>query len=117
MGLGESPRKAVESWCLAHTVDEIVTALVAADIPVAPGNTVSQVAEDPRLWGAQDAGQDGGPGRRRDVPRRATIKMSRTLGGVGPVPTPGQHTDEVLPRLLGYDQATLAELRQAKVIA
>ena len=36
---------------------------------------------------------------------------------VGPVPTPGQHTDEVLSRILGYDGATLDQLRQEKVIA
>ncbi len=47
----------------------------------------------------------------------ATIKMSKTPGRIGPVPTPGQHTDEILTRLLGYDAATLAELRQAKAIA
>jgi crotonobetainyl-CoA:carnitine CoA-transferase CaiB-like acyl-CoA transferase len=47
----------------------------------------------------------------------ATIKMSKTPGRVGPVPTPGQHTDEVLLRLLGYDRAKLEALREAKVIA
>jgi crotonobetainyl-CoA:carnitine CoA-transferase CaiB-like acyl-CoA transferase len=47
----------------------------------------------------------------------AAIKMSKTPGRIGPVPTPGQHTDEVLSRLLGYDGATLRELRQTKVIA
>jgi crotonobetainyl-CoA:carnitine CoA-transferase CaiB-like acyl-CoA transferase len=36
---------------------------------------------------------------------------------VGPVPTPGQHTDEVLGRLLGYDADTLGQLRQAGAIA
>ena len=44
----------------------------------------------------------------------ATIKMSKTPGRVGPVPTPGQHTDEVLGGLLGYDRATLAEFRAAE---
>ena len=47
----------------------------------------------------------------------ATIKMSKTPGRIGPVPMPGQHTDEVLSRLLGYDRAMLEELRRAKVIA
>ena len=46
----------------------------------------------------------------------ATIKMSKTPGRVGHVPTPGEHTDEVLSSLLGYDRATLAELREANVI-
>ena len=46
-----------------------------------------------------------------------TVKMSGTPGRVGPVPTPGQHTDEILGRLLDFDAAKLAALRAAKVIA
>jgi crotonobetainyl-CoA:carnitine CoA-transferase CaiB-like acyl-CoA transferase len=46
----------------------------------------------------------------------ATIKMSKTPGRVGHVPTPGEHTDEVLSSLLGYNEATLAGLREARVI-
>jgi crotonobetainyl-CoA:carnitine CoA-transferase CaiB-like acyl-CoA transferase len=46
-----------------------------------------------------------------------TVKMSKTPGRVGPVPTPGQHTDEVLGRLLGYDSDTLGALRRDGVIA
>jgi len=44
------------------------------------------------------------------------MKLSVTPGRVGPVPTPGQHTDEVLGGLLGYDAARLAALRAGKVI-
>jgi len=40
-----------------------------------------------------------------------TIKMSRTPGRVGPVPTPGQHTDDVLREVLGYDGPTIDGLR------
>jgi crotonobetainyl-CoA:carnitine CoA-transferase CaiB-like acyl-CoA transferase len=47
----------------------------------------------------------------------ATIKMSKTPGRVGHVPTPGEHTDAVLSSILGYDAATLAQLRGEKVIA
>jgi len=36
---------------------------------------------------------------------------------VGPVPTPGQHTDEVLGGLLGYERPALAALRSAGSIA
>jgi crotonobetainyl-CoA:carnitine CoA-transferase CaiB-like acyl-CoA transferase len=47
----------------------------------------------------------------------ATVKLSKTPARVGPVPTPGQHTDEVLGRLLGYDRAALGALRNAGAIA
>ena len=45
------------------------------------------------------------------------VKMSATPGHVGPVPTPGQHTDAVLGDILGYDAARLVSLRDAKIIA
>ena len=47
----------------------------------------------------------------------ATIKMSKTPGRIGPVPTPGQHTDEIIARVLGYDTTAIGELRKAGAIA
>jgi formyl-CoA transferase len=114
----DDPRKvAVAKWCAENTVDHIVSTLLAAEIPVAPVKTIPQAAEDPHLWEREMlvkmpdalAGEIHVPG--------ATIKMSKTPGRVGHVPTPGEHTDEVLSGLLGYDRATLDELREAKVIA
>jgi formyl-CoA transferase len=114
----EDPRKvAVSKWCAENTVDHVVSTLLAAEIPVAPVKTIPQAAEDPHLWEREMlvkmedavAGEMYLPG--------ATIKLSKTPGRIGPVPTPGEHTDEVLSRLLGYDRAALAELREAKVIA
>jgi formyl-CoA transferase len=98
-------------------VDEIVGTLLDLGVPVAPVKTIPEVAKDPHLWAREMlvkvedavAGEIYVPG--------VTVKMSATPGHVGTVPTPGQHTDEVLGRLLGYDAATLGELRQAKVIA
>jgi CoA:oxalate CoA-transferase len=114
----DDPRKvAVAKWCAENTVDHIVATLTAAEIPVAPVKTIPQAAEDPHLWEREMlvkmpdalAGELHLPG--------ATIKMSKTPARVGHVPTPGEHTDEVLSGLLGYDAATLRDLRDAKVIA
>jgi len=113
----EDPRKvAVQKWCAENNVDHVVSSLLAAEIPAAPVKTIPQAAEDPHLWEREMlvkmpdalAGEIHVPG--------ATIKMSKTPGRVGHVPTPGEHTDEVLSGLLGYDAATLRELRDAKVI-
>jgi crotonobetainyl-CoA:carnitine CoA-transferase CaiB-like acyl-CoA transferase len=114
----DDPRKvAVAKWCEQNTVDHIVSTLVAAEIPAAPVKTIPQAADDPHLWEREMlvkmpdavAGEMYLPG--------ATIKMSKTPGRVGHVPTPGEHTDAVLSSLLGYDQAALDELRATKVIA
>jgi len=113
---GDARKQAVAKWCAQNTVDHIVTTLLAAEIPVAPVKTIPQVAEDPHLWEREMlvkmpdavAGEMYLPG--------ATIKMSKTPGRVAAVPTPGQHTDEVLSSLLGYDAAMLRGLREANVI-
>jgi crotonobetainyl-CoA:carnitine CoA-transferase CaiB-like acyl-CoA transferase len=47
----------------------------------------------------------------------ATVKLSKTPARVGPVPTPGQHTDEVLRGVLGYEQGALDALRSVGAIA
>ena len=46
-----------------------------------------------------------------------TVKLSRTPGRVGPIPTPGQHTDEVLRDLLGLDAAVIDALRRDRAVA
>ena len=118
---GSSPagerRAKIDAWCAAHTVEEIVAALLDAGIPVAPVRTIPEVAKDPHLWAREMlvkkedavAGEMYLPG--------ATVKLSKTPARVGTVPTPGQHTDEVLGRLLGYDRSALDALRAAGVIA
>ena len=113
---GDARRRALDAWCATRTTDAICTALLAEGVPVAPVKTIPQVVEDPHLWEREMmvkmddpvAGEIHAPG--------VTIKMSVTPGRVGPVPTPGQHTDAVLGEVLGFDAAKLKALRAAKVI-
>ena len=108
--------QAVVDWCEAHTVDEICTALGELGIPAAPVLSTPQVARDPHLWEREMlvkvpdalAGEIYVPG--------LTIKFSKTPGKLGPVPTPGQHTQEVLTTLLGYDEARIEQLRASRVV-
>ena len=115
---GADRRRAfVEQWCGERTMDQICAALVEAGIPSAPVRTIPEVAQDPHLWQREMlvkmedavAGEMYLPG--------PTIKLSKTPARVGPVPRPGQDTDEVLGRLLGYDRTSLDSLRQAGAIA
>ena len=109
-------RRALDAWCATRTTDDIVAALLKEGVPVAPVKTIPQVVKDPHMWAREMmvklddpvAGEIHAPG--------VTIKMSATPGRVGPVPTPGQHTDEILGRLLNFDAAKLQALRAAKVI-
>lgn len=104
------------AWCKQHTVAEICERMVALGIPVAPVLSIPQVVEDPHLWEREmlvkvpdaQAGELHVPG--------LSIKFSETPGKLGPVPTPGQHTDELLAQLPGYDQGRIARLRASAVV-
>lgn len=110
-------RRAVETWCAEHSVETICQALMEIGVPVAPVRTIPEVAKDAHLWQREMlVKMDDAVAGEMYVPG-VTVKMSKTPGRVGPVPTPGQHTDEVLGRLLGFDAGTLRGLRDARVIA
>ncbi len=118
---GSSPaadrRAKIDAWCVAHTTEEVCATLHEAGIPAAPVRTIPEVAKDPHLWEREMlVKMDDAVAGEMFVPG-VTVKMSKTPGRVGPVPTPGQHTDEVLGDVLGYDAAKLSALRAAKAIA
>src|SRR5919198_4125866 len=109
-------RQALVDWCAQHTVEEICQTLRGIGVPAAPVRSIPEVARDPHLWEREMlvkmedalAGEMYLPG--------LTVKFSKTPGKLGPVPTPGQHTDEILGGLLKYDDAKIAALRAANVI-
>jgi crotonobetainyl-CoA:carnitine CoA-transferase CaiB-like acyl-CoA transferase len=109
-------RQALVDWCAQHTVEEICQTLRGIGVPVAPVRSIPEVARDPHLWEREMlvkmedalAGEMYLPG--------LTVKFSKTPGKLGPVPTPGQHTDEILGDLLSYDAARIEELRAQQVI-
>ena len=113
---GDRRRRALEAWVAERRVDDIVQALLAIGVPVAPVRQIPEVVRDAHTWEREMlakvpdalAGEIHVPG--------VAMKLSATPGRIGPVPTPGQHTDEILGGLLGLDASRLTALRAAKVI-
>jgi crotonobetainyl-CoA:carnitine CoA-transferase CaiB-like acyl-CoA transferase len=103
-------------WCAARTVQEITETLWEHDVPCAAVASTPQVVENPQLWAREmlvkvadaTAGEMYVPG--------LSIKFSATPGNIGPVPTLGQHTDEVLTSWLDYDADRIGALRSAGAI-
>jgi crotonobetainyl-CoA:carnitine CoA-transferase CaiB-like acyl-CoA transferase len=115
---GPDPRRAViEAWCARHTVEEICATLRDAGIPAAPVRSIPDVAQDPHVWEREMLVKMADPVAGEMYVPGVTIKLSRTPGRVGPVPTPGQHTDEVLSGVLGLDGPAIEALRRARAVA
>ena len=117
VGRTDERRRMVENWCAAHSVSEIVQTLMGAGIPVAPVRGIPEVTQDKHTWEREMlAKRPDALAGEIHVPGLA-VKMSATPGRIGPVPTLGEHTDEILGGLLDYDAERLRSLRDAKVIA
>ena len=110
-------RALIDTWCAARTMDEICAALLEAGIPAAPVRTIPEVAKDPHVWEREMLVKMDDPVAGEMYLPGATIKLSKTPARVGPVPTPGQHTAEILGRVLDYDDTKIDALRQAGAIA
>ncbi len=97
----------------AHWLSE----LERAGIPCGPINSIDRLASDPQV-AAREMVQEvldpvAGPMRMAGVP----IKLSATPGAIaGPAPSLGQHTDEVLSRLLGSSHEAIERLRRDAVV-
>jgi len=115
---GTDPRRAlVEAWCAAHTMDEICAALLEVGVPAAPVRTIPEVARDPHLWEREMLVKMADPVAGEMYVPGVTVKLSRTPGRVGPIPAPGEHTDEILRDVLGLDAAAIEALRRDRAIA
>jgi CoA:oxalate CoA-transferase len=107
----------LREWVSSHYVNDILEALVAESIPVAPVLHIDQTLEDPHVKARgiiqemehPTAGKVRSPG--------FPVKMSKTPGTDRlPAPQLGQHNEEVLTQLLGYTKEQVADLRKAGVI-
>ena len=115
-GVRDERRRLLDVWCATRSVKEICDTLLELGVPVAPVRTIPEMVKDPHLWAREMMVKMDDPIAGEMYVPGVAMKLSATPGQVGPVPTPGQHTDEILGRLLGYDAAKLAELRATKVI-
>jgi len=100
-----------------RTTEEWLWEFDAIGLPCGPLNDIPHAAEQPQVK-ARDMlvdveHPDGFKLRIADTP----VRLGRTPGGIqGPPPALGEHTDEVLSRLLGLSREEIASLREAEVV-
>ena len=105
------------AWTRERTTDDVVAALQAADIPAFASMSNAALSADAHLNAAEffvaPAHPEIGAVQHAGMPWR----MSGTPPGVQrSAPCLGQHTDDVLTRVLGYTPAQIAALRADNVL-
>jgi formyl-CoA transferase len=109
-------REAISNWCKERTRAEICDTLADADVPAAPVLSIPEVAKLAHLWEREMLVKSPDPIAGEIFVPGLTIKFSNSPGELGPVPTAGEHTEEILSRLPNYDAPRLSELRSQHVI-
>ncbi len=108
----------LRDWVAPRKVVDIVEALSAESVPVAPVYQIDQMLEDPHvksrgiIWEMEHptAGTVRTPG--------FPVILNKSPASIRyPAPTIGQHNEEILTTLLGYTKEQVADLRKTGVIA
>ena len=107
----------VEEWTMTKTKFEVMEILNKHDIPCGPILSMKELAEDQSL-------RETGTIVEVDHPTRGTylsvgnpIKLSDSPTEVTRSPLLGEHTDEILRKVLGFDERRIAEIREAGALS
>jgi succinyl-CoA:(S)-malate CoA-transferase subunit B len=108
----------VRDWCGSLTRDEVLERCYSTDTPAGPLNTIADLFGDRHVHVRQNIVAVDEPDLTDVLMVPAPVpKMSETPGTIRSLgPRLGEHTDEVLGELLGFDAAKLADLRSRGVI-
>ncbi|MDO8751729.1 MAG: CoA transferase [Dehalococcoidia bacterium] len=108
--------KGLAGWFGQRTVQEAVGIIRDMGAPIAPVNTVVQAAEDPHPWARDVLVEVPDPVAGKLHVIGDVMHYSRSGYHIGPGPTPGQHTHEILTELLGMTEAAIRQLKRDKVV-
>lgn len=101
-------QKTTDEW--RHIFDE-------ATIPNGPINTIDKVLEDPQVIAREMIVDIEHPVAGKLQIPGIPIKLSDTPGEIRmPSPILGEHTEEILSKVLGYNEEQIKELKEEKVI-
>ncbi len=101
---------------LTHTTDEWMTRLERERVPAGPINALDRVFADPQIAAREMRVEIDHPTIGKLPMLGAPIKVQCVPQKIAPPPLLGEHTEEVLRKLLGYSAEEVAWLREEKVV-
>jgi formyl-CoA transferase len=107
---------AITEWTMKHTLEEVLQEMDKAEVPAGRVYTAADIANDPQYQAREMIKKARLPGGMEVKVPGIVPKLTETPGEIrSDAPELGADTDRVL-EALGYDEATRAKLREAKVI-
>jgi len=108
----------VRDWCGSLTREEVLQRCYATDTPAGPLNNIADIFADRQFHARRNMVAMDAPdtGEQIIVPTPVP-RLSASPGSIRSLgPKLGEHTDEILREVLGYDDAQIARLRACKAV-
>jgi formyl-CoA transferase len=106
----------VEAWTMTKTKFEVMDLCNAVDIPVGPILSMKEIAEEPSLRATGTVVEVDHPKRGKYLTVGNPIKMSDSICEVTRAPLLGEHTEEILGKVLGYSANEIADIKGSGAI-
>ena len=106
----------IEEWTKTKTKFEVMDLCNAKDIPVGPILSMKEIAEEKSLRDTGTVVEVDHPTRGKYLTVGNPVKMSDSITEVKRSPLLGEHTEEILTKVLGYTAEELAEIKTSGAI-
>src|SRR3954463_3608163 len=106
----------IEEWTKTKPKFEVMDLCNAADIPVGPILSIKDIAEEPSLRQTGTVVEVDHPTRGKYLTVGNPIKLSDSPCDVARSPLLGEHTDEILGKVLGYSASEITEIKGSGAI-
>ena len=106
----------IEQWTMTKTKFEVMELCNQVDIPVGPILSMKEIAEEPSLRKTGTVVEVDHPTRGKYLTVGNPIKMSDSITEVKRSPLLGEHTEEILTKVLGYSAGDVAQIKASGAI-
>src|SRR5215203_5396460 len=106
----------IEEWTMTKTKFEVMDICNKHDIPVGPILSMKEIAEEKSLRDTGTVVEVDHPARGKYLTVGNPVKMSDSVTEVKRSPLLGEHTEEILTKVLGYSAKELAEIKTSGAI-
>jgi len=106
----------IEQWTMTKTKFEVMDICNKVDIPVGPILSMKEIAEEQSLRATGTVVEVDHPTRGKYLTVGNPVKMSDSITEVQRSPLLGEHTEEILSKVLGYSAKEIGEINASGAI-